>query len=122
MQSFVKFLNSSTAVFYFLLSSILTLLIPNYFGPTLYDKEGGGYLDPTTISTTLSCTHGKVCKVLDIPFKVSENKRLAKNLLYGYHGNCLIRWCFANNCQNVYEKQVIFSCFQKPQISRLSFV
>ena len=25
---------------------------------------------------------------------------------------------FPNNCQNVYEKQVIFKCFQKPQISR----
>ena len=23
---------------------------------------------------------------------------------------------FANNCQNAYEKQVIFKCFQKPQI------
>ena len=25
---------------------------------------------------------------------------------------------FAKNCQNVYEKQVIFKCFQKPQILR----
>ena len=25
---------------------------------------------------------------------------------------------FANNCQNVYEKQVIFKCFQKQQILR----
>ena len=29
-----------------------------------------------------------------------------------YHG------AFANNCQNVYEKQVIFKGFQKPHISR----
>ena len=25
---------------------------------------------------------------------------------------------FANNCQNVYEKRIIFKCFQKPQILR----
>ena len=28
-------------------------------------------------------------------FKVSENTRFVKNLLYGYHGNCLITWCFS---------------------------
>ena len=49
---------------------------------------------PPTISSTFSCTNVKFCKVLEIPFKVSENKKLAKNLLYGYHGNCLITWCF----------------------------
>ena len=44
---------------------------------------------------TLSCTNVKFCKVLEIPFKVSENKMLVKNLLFGYHGNCLITCCFA---------------------------
>ena len=98
----------------------LTLLIPSYFGPTLYTKGvggGGGHLDPPTISSTLDCTNLKFCKVLDIPFKVlentrfvknlkfckvldipfkiSENTRFVKNLLYGYHGNCLITWCFS---------------------------
>ena len=72
---------------------ILTLLIPSYFGPTLYTKRG--HLDPPTISSTLGCTNLKFCKVLEIPFKVSENTRFVKNILYGYHGNCLITWCFS---------------------------
>ena len=87
---------------------------------TLYQGGGGGgggHLDPPTISSTLDCTNLKFCKVLDIPFKVSENTRFVKNLkfckvldipfkisentrfvknlLYGYHGNCLITWCFS---------------------------
>ena len=49
---------------------------------------------PPTISSTVDCTNLKICKVLDILFKVSENRRFVKNLLYGYHGNCLITWCF----------------------------
>ena len=54
--------------------------------------EGGlsGPPPPPTISSTLSCTNIKFCEVIEIPFKVLENKRLVKNLLYGYHGNCLI--------------------------------
>ena len=71
---------------------ILTLLISSYFGPTLYTKRG--HLIPPTISSTLGCTNVKFCKILEIPFKVSENTRFVKNLLYGYHGNCLITWCF----------------------------
>ena len=57
----------------------------------------GGHLDPPppAISSTLDCTNLKFCKVLDMPFKVSENTRFVKNLLYGYHGNCLITWCFS---------------------------
>ena len=60
---------------------------------TLY--QGGGHLDAPTISSTLGCRNLKFCKVLEIPFKVSENTRFVKNLLYGYHGNCLITWCFS---------------------------
>ena len=73
---------------------ILTLLIPSYFGPTLYTKEG--HLDPPPhylISTWLY--KPQILQVLEMPFKVSENTRLVKNLLYGYHGNCLITWCFS---------------------------
>ena len=73
---------------------MLTLLIPSYFGPTLYTK-GGRSSGPPTISSTLGCTNLKFCKVLEISFKVSENTRFVKNLLYGYHGNCLITWCFS---------------------------
>ena len=76
-----------------LTSYILTLLVPSYFGPTHYTK--GGYLDTTTTSSTLSCTNVKFCRVLDIFFKVSETQRLVENLLYGYHGNCSITWCFS---------------------------
>ena len=61
---------------------------------TLY-KGGGGSSGPTTISSTLDCTNLKFSKVLDKPFKVSENTRFVKILLYGYHGNCLITWCFS---------------------------
>ena len=73
----------------------LTLLIPSYFGLTLYTKGGGGVAPPPTISSTLDCTNLKFCEVLDVTFKVSENARFVKNLLYGYHGNCLITWCFS---------------------------
>ena len=55
----------------------------------------GGSSGPPTISSTLHCTNLKFCKVLDIPFNVSENPRFVKNLLHGYHGNCLITWCFS---------------------------
>ena len=76
---------------------MLALLIPSYFGPTLYTKRGGGGSSgpPTTISSTLSCTNLKFCMVLEMPFKVSENTRFVKNRLYGYHGNCLVTWCFS---------------------------
>ena len=64
---------------------------------TLYQGGAGGggviWTYPT-ISSTLGCTNVKFCKVLEIPFKISENTRFVKNLLYGYHGNCLITWCF----------------------------
>ena len=75
------------------------------------------YLDPP-ISSALGCTNVKFCKVLKIPFKVSENERLVKKSfvwlpwqLFDY----LV--LFSNNCQNVYEKLVISKCFQKQQIS-----
>ena len=69
-----------------------TLLIPRYFGPTLYTKGGRGgegIWTPTT-SSIFSSTNVKFCTVWEIPFKVLENKRLVKNLSYDYHGNCLI--------------------------------
>ena len=69
-------------------SLFLTLLMPSYFGPTLYTQ--GVIWFPPTISSTLGCTNLKFCKVVEIPFKVSENTRFVQNLLYGYHGNCLI--------------------------------
>ena len=50
---------------------------------------------PPTISPTLCCTSLKFCKVSEILFKVSENTKFVKNLLYGYYGNCLITWCFS---------------------------
>ena len=68
-----------------------TLLIPNY---TLYQGGGVWSSGPPTISSTLGCTNVKFCKVLEIPFKVSENTRFVENLLYGYHCNRLITWCF----------------------------
>ena len=72
----------------------LSLLIPSYFGPTLYTRRGGSSGPPTS-SSTLDCINLKFCKVLDTPFKISENTRFVKNLLYGYHGNCLITCCFS---------------------------
>ena len=87
---------------------------------TLYQGGGGGGgdLDPT-ISSTLGCTYLKFCKVLEIPFKVSENTKFVKNPLYGYQWQLFDNMVlFANNCQNEYEKQVFFKCSQKPQIRR----
>ena len=57
--------------------TILTLLIPSYFGPG-FTPRGEGYLDPHTTSSTLNCTNIKFCKVSEIHFKVSENKRSVK--------------------------------------------
>ena len=73
---------------------LLTLVIPSYFGSTLYARCLWGVIWTPTISSTLDCINLKLFKVLDIHSKVSENTRFVKNLLYGYHGNCLIRWCF----------------------------
>ena len=106
-------------IFSFALSSSYTKLFQTH---TLY--QGGLSLPPPppppTISSTRSCTSVKFCRALEIPFKVSESYRVVENLLYGW-----LPWqlfdnmvFFANNCQNVYEKQVIFKYFQKPQISR----
>ena len=97
-----KNLNRFPSVFYVLISLKLsnsfkrlsTLLIPRYFGPTLYTKGGEEGIWTPTISSIFSSTNVKFCKVLEIPCKVLENKRLVKNLLYDYHGNCLITWCF----------------------------
>ena len=67
----------------------LTLLIPSYFGPTLYTKGGGGggHLDPYLINSWLYKPQ--------ILQGITENTRFVKNLLHGYHGNCLITWCFS---------------------------
>ena len=54
-----------------------------------------GVICTPTISSMLGYTNIKFCKLLEIPFKVSENTRFVKNLFYGYHGNCLITWCFS---------------------------
>ena len=98
------------------------LLNPSYaklFRTHILYQGGRGHLEPPTISSTLGCTNLKFCKVLEIPFKVSENIRFVKNLWYGYHGNCLITcFFFTNNCPKEYEKQVFFKCSQKPQIKR----
>ena len=45
---------------------------------------GGGLSGAPTISSTLSCTNVKFCKVLEVPSKASEIEGLVKNLLYGY--------------------------------------
>ena len=78
---------------------LLSVIIQSYFGPTLYTNEGGGggvssgLLPYYLINTWLY--KRQILKVLEIPFKVSKHTRLVKNLLYGYHGNCLITWCFS---------------------------
>ena len=72
---------------------------------TLYQGGGGLSGTPTpTISSTLSDPNSKFCRVLEIPFKVSETLNLINNLLFGYHANCSM--CIFNNCPNVSEKQL----------------
>ena len=98
---------------------ILTLLIPTYLGPTLYTKMGGGgkgHLDPLLSHQHLNI---KFCKVLEIPFKISEKTKACKKSFVW------LRWqlfdkmmLFTNNCQNDYEKQLTFKCSQKPQVRR----
>ena len=55
----------------------------------------------------LDCINLKLCKVLDIHFKVSENTRFVKKsfvwLPWQLFDNMVL---FTNNCQNEYEKQV----------------
>ena len=47
--------------------------------------------------------------------KFGSFDRGLKSLLYGYHGKLFNNMMlFANDCQSVYGKQVIFKCFQKP--------
>ena len=58
--------------------TILTLLIPSYFGPGFIPRALHLALYPFTTSSTTSCTNIKFCKVSEIHFKVSENKRLVK--------------------------------------------
>ena len=98
--------------------SLLTLLIPSYFGPTLYINGGGGviwtplyYLINTSLYkpqilqgiryTLQDLRKYKVCKksFVWLPWKLFDNMMF-----------------FANNCQNENEKQAFFKCSQKPQI------
>ena len=74
---------------------------------------------PPTISSTLGCISIKFCKILEMPFKVSENTRFLNKsfvwLPWQLFDN-MVR--FDSNYQNDYEKQVIFKRSQKPQIGR----
>ena len=98
----------------------LTLFIPRYFGPTLYTKGGGGgviwnpyylinkwlykpYILQGIRDTLQGLRKHEVCKksFAWLPWQLFDNIVL-----------------FATNCQNEYEKQVFFKCFQKPQIRR----
>ena len=96
----------------------LTILIPSYFGPTLYTGGGGVvctqyYLINTWLyksqilqgfrDTLQGLRKHKVCKksFVWLPWQLFDNMVL-----------------FANNCQNEYERQVFFKCSQKPQIRR----
>ena len=78
-------------------STFVCILTPELF---LYHTISDPHFIPKeviwtpTISSMLGCTNIKFCKLLEIPFKVSENTRFVKNLSCGYHGNCLITWCF----------------------------
>ena len=94
----------------------LTLLILSYFGPTLYTKGSSGpphYLINTWLYK---------CQILqgirDILQGLRKYKVCKKSFVW-------LPWqlfdkmvLFTNNCQNDYEKQVIFKCSQKPQIRR----
>ena len=66
----------------FSLLTLLTLFVIGYFGPILYTRN-----------TTLSFRTLRLFRVLVISFKVSENLKLAKHLLFSYHGNCSMLFC-----------------------------
>ena len=63
--------------------------------------EGGGALAKglalSAISGTLSYRILKLCRVLEIFRKVSENLKLAKPLLFHYHGNCSMTYLSYRN-------------------------
>ena len=70
---------------------ILTLLIPSYFGPTFYTK--GGHLTSYLINIWLY--KPQILQGITDTLQGLRNTRFVKNLLYGYHSNCLITWCFS---------------------------
>ena len=74
----------------------------------LYQGGGGVIWTPYYLINTWLYKR-QIFYVLEIPFKISENTRFVKNLLYGYHGNCFITWCFS---------LIIVKMLPKPQIRR----
>ena len=80
----------------FALKECLTFLYQAISDPHFIPMGGGGAgIWTPTISLALNYTNVIFCKLSEIPFEVSENKRLVKNLLYGCHGNYLITLCFS---------------------------
>ena len=94
-----------------------TLLIPSYFGPTLYTK-GGSSGPPYYLNNTWLYKRQILQGIRDTLQGLRKYKVCKKSfvwLLWQLFDNMVL---FANNCQNDYEKQVIFKCSQKPQIRR----
>ena len=59
---------------------ILTFLYHAISDPHFIPREGSS--GPPTISLMLGCTNIKFCKLIEIPFKVSENTRFVKIFLW----------------------------------------
>ena len=97
----------------------LSLLIPSYFGPTLYTK--GGHPDlplPYFLINTWSYKPQILQGIRDTLQGLRKHKVCKKSfawLPWQLFDNMVL---FANNCQNDYEKQVFFKCSQKLQITR----
>ena len=95
--------------------NILALLIPSYFGPT---REGIIWT-PLTISSTLGRYKRHIFQGIRDTLQGLRKYKVCKKsfvwLTWQLFDNMVL---FANNCQNDYEKQVIFKCSQKPQIRR----
>ena len=76
-----------------LLCTPLTLLIPSYFRPTLYSKWGSS--GPQVTHQHLVVQTSNFASIRDTLQSLRKHKFCKKNLLYAYHGNCLITWCFS---------------------------
>ena len=99
-----------------------TPCMTSYFGTTLY-TNGGSYFDrppspPPAILLPLLYKRQAFGGIRDAPQDLRKLKVAKKSLVWlplQLFNEIVL---FPNNCQNVYEKHILFKCFQKPQMSR----
>ena len=106
--SITKLLDNKTGTLGERTRPFLTLLIPRYFGPTLYTKGGRVIWTPYYLINTWLYKRQILQGIRDTLQGLRKYKVCKKSFVW-------LPWqpfdnmvLFANNCQNDYEKQVIF--------------